>query len=121
VPERSKRGFAAMDQTKQRAIASLGGRAAHAQGRAHEFTAEEARAAGRKGGQTVREKYGPDFYATIGRVGGGARRVRRQSGAGAEDRVAERPVASGNARRSTPRPPTTTPPASSAAEDAASV
>ena len=48
---RSNRGFAAMDTAKQREIASKGGRAAHAQGTAHEFSPEEAREAGRKGGQ----------------------------------------------------------------------
>ena len=47
----SNRGFASMDPDKQRAIAAQGGRAAHAQGVAHEFDSEEARAAGRKGGQ----------------------------------------------------------------------
>lgn len=45
---RSQRGFAAMDPQRQREIASLGGRAAHQSGHAHEFTTEEARAAGRK-------------------------------------------------------------------------
>jgi len=45
---RSPRGFAAMDPKRQREIASLGGRAAHQSGHAHEFTSEEARAAGRK-------------------------------------------------------------------------
>lgn len=45
---RSRRGFAAMDPERQRQIASLGGRAAHKSGHAHEFTSEEARAAGRK-------------------------------------------------------------------------
>lgn len=45
---RSLRGFAAMDPLRQREIASLGGRAAHQSGHAHEFTSEEARAAGRK-------------------------------------------------------------------------
>lgn len=44
----SNRGFASMDPAKQREIASLGGRAAHASGNAHEFTSEEARAAGSK-------------------------------------------------------------------------
>ena len=44
------RGFASMDREKQRSIASKGGKAAHAKGRAHEWTAEEAREAGRKGG-----------------------------------------------------------------------
>ena len=47
----SNRGFASMDEDKQRAIAAEGGRAAHAQGTAHEFDSEEAREAGRKGGQ----------------------------------------------------------------------
>lgn len=47
----SNRGFASMDPEKQRAIAAEGGRAAHAQGVAHEFDSEEAREAGRKGGQ----------------------------------------------------------------------
>jgi uncharacterized protein len=47
----SARGFAALDPARQREIASLGGKAAHASGRAHQFNAEEARAAGRKGGQ----------------------------------------------------------------------
>jgi uncharacterized protein len=45
---RSPRGFAAMDPQRQKEIASLGGRAAHQSGHAHEFTSEEARAAGRK-------------------------------------------------------------------------
>ena len=44
------RGFASMDRGKQREIASKGGKAAHEQGTAHEWTAEEAREAGRKGG-----------------------------------------------------------------------
>jgi general stress protein YciG len=44
------RGFASMDRTKQREIASKGGRAAHKNGSAHEWTREEAQAAGRKGG-----------------------------------------------------------------------
>src|ERR1700739_295153 len=45
-----KRGFASMDASRQRAIASKGGRAAHQKGTAHQFTSEEAREAGRKGG-----------------------------------------------------------------------
>jgi uncharacterized protein len=44
------RGFASMDRTKQREIASKGGKAAHQKGSAHEWTSEEAREAGRKGG-----------------------------------------------------------------------
>jgi general stress protein YciG len=50
----SKRGFASMDEEKQREIASKGGKAAHEKGTAHEFDSEEARAAGRKGGEASR-------------------------------------------------------------------
>ncbi len=49
--KKQKRGFAAMDQDKQREIASMGGKAAHEAGTAHEFTPEEARDAGRRGGE----------------------------------------------------------------------
>lgn len=48
APARRLRGFAAMSPEKKKEIASLGGRAAHACGRAHQFTSEEARAAGKK-------------------------------------------------------------------------
>jgi uncharacterized protein len=51
---RSNRGFASMDPQRQREIASEGGRAAHRQGVAHEWSSEEAREAGRKGGQNSR-------------------------------------------------------------------
>ena len=44
------RGFASMDRGKQKEIASRGGKAAHQKGTAHEWTSEEARQAGRKGG-----------------------------------------------------------------------
>jgi uncharacterized protein len=47
---KSRRGFASMDPAKQREIASKGGRAAHEKGTAHEWTGEEAKEAGRKGG-----------------------------------------------------------------------
>ena len=50
------RGFASMSSEKQRLIASKGGKAAHARGTAHEFTSEEARVAGRKGGQQRQKK-----------------------------------------------------------------
>ncbi|MBC8082959.1 MAG: hypothetical protein H7Z21_07070 [Hymenobacter sp.] len=53
------RGFAAMDPEQQRRIASEGGRASHESGRGHRFTAEEARAAGRKGGQASRKNPAP--------------------------------------------------------------
>ncbi|TPG66575.1 KGG domain-containing protein [Hymenobacter nivis] len=58
---KSRRGFAAMSPETQRRIASEGGKASHASGRGHRFTAEEARDAGRKGGLVSRRpaKNGP--------------------------------------------------------------
>lgn len=51
---KERRGFASMSPEKQREIASKGGRAAHEKGTAHEWTPDEARMAGRKGGQISR-------------------------------------------------------------------
>lgn len=51
---KERRGFASMSPERQREIASKGGRAAHAKGTAHEWSPEEARSAGRKGGQVSR-------------------------------------------------------------------
>jgi uncharacterized protein len=68
---KSRRGFASMDPAKQREIASKGGRAAHAKGTAHEWSSEEARNAGRKGGEVVSRDRA--HMAAIGREGGEAR------------------------------------------------
>ena len=76
----SKRGFASMDQTKQREIASKGGRAAHAKGTAHEFTSDEARVAGRKGGEAVSRDRA--HMAAIGREGGHSRGARARANSG---------------------------------------
>ena len=54
--KKSRRGFASMSLEKRRAIASMGGKAGHALGRAHQFTHEEAVAAGRKGGKAAHAK-----------------------------------------------------------------
>ena len=58
------RGFASMERAKQREIASKGGKAAHQKGTAHEWTSEEARDAGRKGGiashRRRQDQMGPD-------------------------------------------------------------
>lgn len=48
--KKGRRGFASMNPEKQKEIASKGGKAAHASGNAHEFTTDEAKAAGMKGG-----------------------------------------------------------------------
>jgi uncharacterized protein len=72
-----KRGFGSMAAEKQRAIASAGGKAAHAQRLAHEFTPEEARAAGAKGGARVSQDRA--HMAEIGRLGGLRRAENRAS------------------------------------------
>jgi uncharacterized protein len=69
------RGFASMDEEKQREIASKGGKVAHEKGTAHEFTPEEAREAGSKGGEVAHEKgtaheFTPEEAREAGRKGG---------------------------------------------------
>lgn len=54
APKKAFRGFAAMNSEKQKEIARKGGRAAHEQGVAHQWTSQEAREAGKKGGQSRR-------------------------------------------------------------------
>jgi len=68
---KSRRGFASMDPARQREIASKGGRAAHEKGTAHEWSTDEARDAGRKGGVTVSRDR--EHMAAIGREGGESR------------------------------------------------
>lgn len=70
------RGFAAMDKDRQRQIASAGGRAAHECGNAHEFTSEEARSAGRKGGMSISQNR--EHMASIGSKGGLTRGERQR-------------------------------------------
>jgi len=93
---RSNRGFASMDPNKQREIASKGGRAAHAKGTAHEFNSDEARDAGRKGGQAVSRNR--EHMAAIGRRGGEARgNARRQAAAGGNVGGSRSPRSGGSA------------------------
>ncbi len=72
----SNKGFASMDRARQREIASQGGKASHASGRGHEFTPEEAAAAGKKGGEAVSRNRA--HMAEIGRQGGQARSIQNQ-------------------------------------------
>jgi general stress protein YciG len=69
------RGFASMDRSKQREIASKGGKAAHQKGTAHEWTSEEAREAGRKGGMAShrrkQEQQSPEGVGDESATGGG--------------------------------------------------
>jgi general stress protein YciG len=85
----SNRGFASMDVDKQREIARKGGRAAHEKKTAHQFTSEEAREAGRKGGQQVSRDR--SHMAQIGRLGGKSSAARRpaSSPTGADKRETE--------------------------------
>jgi uncharacterized protein len=79
-PRSGKRGFAAMDPELQKQIASKGGKTAHERGVAHQFTTEEAREAGRKGGEIVSRDR--NHMAEIGRKGGevsGGNRNRNRS------------------------------------------
>ncbi|CAN5116395.1 KGG domain-containing protein [soil metagenome] len=55
---RDKRGFASMDEDKQREIASKGGKAAHQSGNAHQFDSDSGREAGRKGGESRGQNMG---------------------------------------------------------------
>jgi general stress protein YciG len=70
-----------MDAEKQREIARKGGRAAHEKGTAHEFTTDEARAAGRKGGERVSANR--EHMSRIGRLGGKMSAGRRLQTGGA--------------------------------------
>ena len=65
------RGFASMDPERRREVASKGGMAAQARGTAHRFTSEQARVAGRKGGQTVSQNR--EHMCQIGHKGGTTR------------------------------------------------
>lgn len=67
-PTTTKQGFAVMDADLHRQICSAGGRTAHAKGTAHEFTSEQAKVAGAKGGATVSADRA--HMAEIGRKGG---------------------------------------------------
>jgi len=90
---KSNRGFASMSPERQREIASKGGRAAHEKGTAHEWTADEARAAGRKGGETVSRDRA--HMAAIGREGGGARGARKRQTPMSNEAISSSPDARG--------------------------
>ena len=80
------RGFASMDRAKQREIASKGGKAAHQKGTAHEWTSEEAREAGRKGGMASHRRKQQQPGQT-----GATSDVESQSDTGSQGAVSEVP------------------------------
>lgn len=71
---KQRHGFGTMSPEAHREISRKGGVAAHKKGKGHTFTPEEAREAGKLGGQAVFEKLGPEHMARIGKKGGHARR-----------------------------------------------
>lgn len=79
-----RRGFAAMDRDRVKEIASKGGKAAHAAGTAHQFTSDEARVAGRKGGMAPHVRRGGVRRRPNGEAGAGATHghVQHESGHG---------------------------------------
>jgi len=77
VERASKRGFASMNPEKQKQIARQGGKAAHQKGTAHQFNSEEARIAGRKGGEAVSRNR--QHMSEIGKKGGEASGGNRRS------------------------------------------
>ncbi len=81
--KRGRRGFASMDMEKRREIARKGGKAAHEKGTAHEFSSQEARQAGQKGGTIASQDR--EHMAEIGRKGGLAWSRHRRQLAGHND------------------------------------
>lgn len=94
------RGFASMDRAKQREIASKGGRAAHRKGTGHEWTSEEARDAGRKGGLAKRR-----ISAAVTQPVGTSEPVDRPAEPGSSPAPAEGGLTDLGAARDTIKPP----------------
>ena len=92
---RSLRGFASMDKSKQREIASKGGRAAHEKGTAHEFTSQEAALAAKSGHQRgTAHEFTQEEARLAGRKGGMARAANRDKGNAVESQIRVDPVIS---------------------------
>ena len=77
MPDLMARGFATLQPDRHKAASAKGGRAAHQAGKAHEFTSDEAKAAGRLGGQ--RTSANREHMAAIGRKGAKARIEKRKA------------------------------------------
>ena len=108
----SRRGFASMDDEKQRQIASMGGKAAHEKGTAHEFSSEEARAAGRAAHQKgTAHEFDSEEARAAGRKGGNAAHLRGTAHEfdSEEAREAGRKGGEASRRSKSPRGPITQP------------
>lgn len=78
IKKKSRKGFASLTKERMSEIARKGGVQAHKNRRAHEWTSEEARASGKRGGKKILEDRGVDYFKELGRRGGLARaRARR--------------------------------------------
>jgi general stress protein YciG len=99
-----------MDPAKQREIASKGGKAAHQKGTAHEFTPEEAAAAGRKGGRAAHQKgtaheFTPEEASAAGRKGGhAAHRNRNQDVSPSQGQSTQPAFSNPEVNQSSPNP-----------------
>jgi hypothetical protein len=96
----ARRGFGTMDPERLRAICAAAGRAAHAKGTAHEFTSEEAAAAGAKGGKAAHERgtahiFTPAEARAAGRKSSRVRGAKAEAGGQAEGKAAEAPAGDG--------------------------
>lgn len=76
--EKKRKGFSAMPTELHRALASQGGKAAHANGKGHKWNQETARAAGHKGGTKTAQNI--EHMREIGRRGGAKRWVKHTKG-----------------------------------------
>ena len=88
--DKAPRGIAGLSRQRRQEIASLGGKAAHAKGTAHQFTPEEARQAGRKGGRSVSADI--PHMMRIGKLGGESRGSKLASQKGDVSVVSSQPV-----------------------------
>ena len=75
MDDKKSGGFASMDPDEQRKIASKGGKAVHAKGSARTFTSEEAKTAGKKGGEATSRNR--EHMSRLGQISGAARAARR--------------------------------------------
>lgn len=83
---KKRQGFAVMSPERRREIASLGGKKAHALGKAHQFTSEEAREAGRRGGERVSRNR--EYMSAIGTLGGKAKGRKASTVCGSDPQIA---------------------------------
>ena len=87
---KGRRGFASMDPNRQREIASKGGKSAHAAGRAHTYSSEEAKVAGAQGGKKVSADR--EHMREIGRKGGSQPKTRRSGTSNAPTEPSSEPA-----------------------------